>query len=255
MIIAEVTIRVQERQPLDPVLDAVRLWLGALRNNGQIYGREFPISSLDQALRIYLMLPERGSPDRQYANHYVLSALDQLTSAGGSPPQVIEQGEDPEGSPVCSCPASSAYLLYTTYLRIESPIRCGDCFGPVPLYRIPATSNGEYNDIISWQTNYQACDSLQMNCRVLERSATRELSHLDSALSRDGRDICARIAGSTGVPTYYYLYRYAARSRRQELGRVCPSCGGTWLIEPAWHDLFDFKCDRCHLLSNIAWGV
>lgn len=44
-------------------------------------------------------------------------------------------GEDPECAPVCQCHYSSSYILFTNYLSLESPLRCGDCLGIVPLYK------------------------------------------------------------------------------------------------------------------------
>jgi predicted nucleic acid-binding Zn ribbon protein len=91
---------------------------------------------------------------------------------------------------VCVCLSSSSYLLYTDYVTLASPLRCGDCGEPVPLYRIPPTYEDEYYNVISWQSDYQSCDSLRMNCRTLERAATRQLSDPASSLSHQGRALC-----------------------------------------------------------------
>lgn len=154
-----------------------------------------------------------------------------------------------------SCSGPGAYALFTNYLSLESAIRCMDCFRPVALYRMTPMGSGEFSELIAWQSDYQACDSLQMNCTVLERAATRELSNVDSSLTTRGRAHGARLAASSGRPFYYYLYRGHGRSHRSEVARRCPGCGGEWHLAQRLHSLFDFKCDRCHLLSNIAFDV
>lgn len=63
------------------------------------------------------------------------------------------------------------------------------------------------------------------------------------------------ISVSTGRPVYYYLYRHAGASERAERVRRCPSCGGDWLLAAPLHAIFDFRCDRCRLLSNVAFQI
>jgi len=136
----------------------------------------------------------------------------------------------------------------------ESPLSCGDCFRAVPLYRIPHTHGDEYADVLQWEADYKACDTLHMNIGTGERFGERQMFRHDSSLSRRGREICASISSLTGRPTYYYLCKVRARSSAEEERRRCPNCNGQWKLGKRWH-LFDFRCDRCLLLSNIAWTV
>lgn len=98
-------------------------------------------------------------------------------------------------------------------------------------------------------------DGLQMCCETGERFGTREISRFDSSLSKRGITICIRISELTAIPTYYYLYRSTGQSRKAEEKRKCPSCKGEWRLDESLHGLFDFKCSRCRLLSNISWAV
>jgi predicted nucleic acid-binding Zn ribbon protein len=123
------------------------------------------------------------------------------------------------------------------------------------LYLIPHTYDDEYYNVITWQSDYKACDSLQMGCKTGERFGSREISKIDSSLSRRGIEICNQITNLTGLPTYYYLHRYNDQKRALEEKRKCPSCGGDWLLKESLHELFDFKCDQCRLLSNISWSA
>ena len=53
-------------------------------------------------------------------------------------------------------------VLYTTYVHTCSPLRDGDNLLPIPLYRNSPTFNGDHKAVIKWQTEWQACDELQM---------------------------------------------------------------------------------------------
>ncbi len=62
--------------------------------------------------------------------------------------------------------------------------------------------------ILSWETNYISCDSLQMNCEVGERWALNQMQEITSQLSKQGLEICRKIEELTSIPTYYYLHNY-----------------------------------------------
>lgn len=230
----------------------------AWRSNGQILGREFSVVFNDNVYRIVLMSPHPDALEAQHDSKYVAFAKSQLFKAGFQSPKVAVLGEDPFSAEPCACFKHSYFILYTTYASLESSLRCGDCFGPVPLYIIPLqdTPTGELHDqIMSWQSDYQSCDHLQMNCSTGEKFGLREISNYDSSLSKRGREICNSITDATGIPTYYYLHRYRGKSNKSERNRKCPSCGGEWLMQEQIHDTFEFKCDRCKLLSNVALSV
>jgi predicted nucleic acid-binding Zn ribbon protein len=254
MLDAQIQFDLQPAADLDAVSDVLNRLLGALRMSGQICGGEWPIAIGEATCSTYVILPAEDALSAAHNSHYIPQVLADLAPAGLSEPRITILGEDLDVEDSCSCEARSSYVLYTTYISLEPPVRCGDCFLPVPLYSLPTTNHGEYSDVISWQSNYQACDTLQMGCQVLERAATRELSRVESALSQKGLDICRKWEAATGKPFFYYLYRYGTRSLAKERARLCPGCGGSWRLGEPWH-LFDFKCDQCRLLSNIAWDI
>jgi predicted nucleic acid-binding Zn ribbon protein len=241
-------------QDAEPSTDAVQALLGAWRMNGQVCGREWPIVSEAQGYSVVVLSPEHDSLHASFNSGYAATAVERAEAEGWRI-DFHALGEDAESAPTCRCHNPSGYALFTTYLSLDSPVQCMDCWCPVALYRFKPMASGEFYELISWQSDYQSCDSLQMNCRVLERAATRELSDFDSALSTDGRQHCKALATSAERPFYYYLYRGHGHSHRAELERRCPGCGGEWHLAARLHSLFDFKCDRCHLLSNIAFDV
>lgn len=228
--------------------------MNALRMNGQILGSDFPMANLRNGFKLFTSIPEKSSLSPRHANGYVKSAVRDMSKAGLKL-SVVRHGPDPESAIVCRCKSRIWMILFTTYLSAEPPVRCGSCFGVIPLYRLPKTYDDSYYDIICWHGDYRACDRLQMGCATGERFGTAEISRLDSSLSQRGRAICDALTTSTKIPTYYYLYRYPGRSLSSERARRCPSCGGKWLADASIHGKFDMKCDKCRLLSNIAWNV
>lgn len=243
----------KEKSP-DNLSDIANTYLAALRMNGQICGREWPLYLENNRCVVIVLAPEHNSLDEQLNNRYVRKYLAEAERNGISITS-YPLAEDIDGAESCDCSDSSGYILYTTFLSLESPIRCLDCFGSVPLYKFPTMPSGEYYEIICWQSNYQYCDSLQMNCAVLEKSATNQLANIQSNLSKDGKQHCNTLSALTNKPFYYYLYRAHGRSLSSEKKRHCPSCGEQWYMEKVLHSFFHFKCDRCFLLSNLAWNI
>ncbi|NHZ84069.1 hypothetical protein F2P44_33125 [Massilia sp. CCM 8695] len=232
----------------------LNLFLGALRKNGQVCGREWPIVMDSGACVTTVLTPAADSLDARYHGTYVRRCIADAQLAGITFAWSLI-GEECDSAEACGCADPGAYVLFTTYLTLESPVRCMDCFGPVPLYRFTAPPDTEFHDVISWQSDYQSCDHLQMNCTVLEKAATRQMSVIDSALSAAGRACCAVLSERAGKPFYYYLYRDKGRSAALEAQRRCPACDGPWQLPARLHGCFDFRCDNCRLLSNVAFNL
>jgi predicted nucleic acid-binding Zn ribbon protein len=244
--------------------ELIDILVSSWRHNGQVLGREHPTALTvgvptggNRTYRLFLMVPSADALDSKYDCEYVASAKEKLVAAGFEIPKIQIYGFDRLTEP-CKCNRHS-YILYTNYVRLESCLCCGECFKPVPLYQIPwqasTPQKGALHDrIMCWQSNYQSCDRLQMNCVVGERFGLREMSRYDSALSKQGIEICRDLTSILKTPTYYYLYRYRGRTKVKELQRLCPSCDGEWLLSSPLHR-FDFKCDRCLLLSNITMSL
>lgn len=238
---------------LEDAESAVRQLLDALRYNGQILGREFPTTIHQGRLASRVVCPEQDSLHPRHHSRQVELAITRLHQVGLTSPQVTQRGPDLNSDTTDEAHTPAWQLLYTSYLHTCSPLRCGDHFAPIPLYRIPAVANGDGKQVLKWQEDWEACDQLQMNGSILEHAAVSEISAAASLLSRRGRDLAKRIEYLTRVPTYYYLYRVGGDSLAAEQERPCPGCGGDWRLAEPLHDIFDFRCDPCRLLSNISW--
>ena len=235
-------------------VDLLETLLAAYRMNGQISGREWPILAEGETVSAIVLSPEEHSLDARFNGQYVIAAMARC-EAEGLLMTLEVLGEDVESLASCQCDRPSAYVLFSSYTTLESPVRCMDCFGPIALYRLETMASGEFYELVTWQSDYQSCDRLQMNCSVLEQEATRELSSIDSSLNQIGLARCKALATTSNRPFYYYLLSGESENLQRELKRRCPGCGSDWRLTSRLHDLFDFRCDRCHLLSNIAFDV
>jgi predicted nucleic acid-binding Zn ribbon protein len=231
--------------------DALSELLACWYKNGQISISPSPFAlCCESQLQAFVSLPEDCALQSQFDNDYVRSAQAKLQSLGANLCwQVL--GFDPASLKPCACAARSSAVMYTYYLATESPIRCGDCFLPVPLYRLPHTRDKEYFDWLAWANDYRACDRLQMNCTVGERYHERQLSAAHSELNRSGLALRTKLAELTQKPVFYYLHKTRGVSVKAERKRRCPSCKAAWLLDQPWHS-FDFRCEACGLVSRVA---
>jgi predicted nucleic acid-binding Zn ribbon protein len=255
MYIGEIRFVVPPGQ-METFREVVTSLLSALRLQGRILGREFPLEDHIDAWIAYVILPDSDALDEKYDNQYIRFWVDKLLTIGSTQPIRLVRGEEATGSKAQpNAHQPTTYILYTDHASLESPLRNGTTFAGVPLYHIPPLKEEEYQSLIAWQSDYQACDGLQMNDETAVRCAIRELTRLESSLSQRGLSLRDTIYQLTGTPTYYYVMSIRGRSRRHELQRMCPSCKREWLLAEPWHGIFDFRCDSCYLLSNIAWNV
>lgn len=253
MYLSEVNFECYTDTTITRAEKAINLLLDSWRYHGQIIGREFPVVLKDAAFSVRVVCPEENSLLDSFQSKQVKRAKLALSEAGLLSPKLKNLGRDINSDDSDTCETPSWQVLYTNYLQSCSPIRCGDHFTPIPLYHLPAVANGDHKQLIKWQEDWSACDQLQMNGSILEHSALIEMSDITSRLYRRGSDLTKRLEYLSKVPTYLYLYRVGGESLKTEKERCCPNCGGDWLLENTVHDIFDFKCDTCRLVSNISW--
>jgi predicted nucleic acid-binding Zn ribbon protein len=234
------------------VADAVQALLASWYKQGQILDG-WVLAAREGDIVAYVALPARDALSVAFANKYVRADLAKLDELGAEP-LVEVLGEYPGLDRGCECEAWEWLILFTNFLAREPPARCGQCFLPVPLYRILTSQDDEHVGILHWAADYKACDTLQMHTETGERFGERQQAHHDSSLSVRGRELCRALDARVGVPMYYYLHESRGRNRTSEADRRCPGCGGEWRLPEVLH-IFDFKCDGCRLLSSIACSV
>ncbi|ENM3877421.1 TPA: Zn-ribbon-containing protein [Vibrio cholerae] len=254
MYVVELEFECFDNTTISAVDKAINGLMDALRYNGQVLGREFPIVLGDGVFYVRAVCPEKESLHPKFHSEYVETCVSRLSEASLLAPKVRVLGLDINSEQAAEEEMPSWQVLYTTYVHTCSPLRSGESLLPIPLYRNPPTFNGDHKAVIKWQTEWQACDELQMAgaCKA-EHAALHEICDVDSDLFRRGWDLRGRIEFLTQVPTYYYQYRVGGSSLAQEKARPCPKCGGHWLLDEPLHDIFHFRCEPCRIVSNISW--
>jgi len=203
-------------------------------------------------LKIPVACPEIDSLDRKNCSEYATRYMDRLEDRLKRKMEFVQTGTEVQYEGYVVPVQSSYYILYHGKF---SPLLCGDTFQPVPLYKIPYTYRDHkcYNDIRTWNWNYESLYGLWVSGTVGERFALNQMQVVRSSLSIEGRTICAKIERLTGVPTYYFLFNYRAWGSKRDFARRCPVTGKSWLIEGATFNHFiAFKSDEARLVSELS---
>lgn len=242
-----------DNQPF--IVQTLEMLLRAWSANGQILGREHPVFLNHTDLLATVIIAEEDSLSEIYNTDTINDLLSTLKIDDQDSPDIKIVGISPYAIDSCVCENPESLILYTNYASQSPPVRCGNCSLPIPLYKIAPEVDGDRLYLTNWQLSYQSCDTLHVNSIIGEQFSQRQVVQHDSPLSKEGREICKRIEEHTGKPTYYYLSKPTGKSLKQEKKRTCPSCKKKWLLKEPWHDIFDFKCEPCRLVSNIGWSV
>lgn len=237
-----------DRDPVTIINQILNQWL----YNGQVIGREMPITFHHTEFQVRVCTPEQDSLLACYNSKEVDESLMQATEAGVQFEAFEIVGQDYQADETSKNLLPTFQILYTTHLDTCSPLYDGESFAPIPLYRLKDQVLSEA--LLSWQQNWQACDQLQMKGEILEFEALNQISNESSALSKIGLALCRQIEEKTKIPTFYYLYRLGA-DLNKEHNRKCPSCNGNWKLSMALHNIFHFKCEQCRLISNFSWEL
>ncbi len=253
MILVKLTFECFQDTTITAAEQAISGVMTELKYNGQIIGQEFPTLLKDGYFVTQVLCPEEDSLAHTNHNKAVKTAISALSNAGILQPKITILGQEIHSDTTDPCQQPSWQILYTSYIQTCSALRCGEHFSPIALYKLPALANGSYKQLINWQQDWQACDQLQMNGRSAEFAALEQISELNSSLAQRGMALRKKIEQYSNVATYYYLYRVGGENAKSEQTRNCPSCGGDWALEQPLHQVIDFKCDNCRIVSNISW--
>ncbi len=256
MYVVELQFECFDNTTLSRVDRAINGLMDDLRYNGQVLGREFPITIDDGVFRVRAVCPEKDSLHPKYNSEQVTRCFEKLSDACLLTPKIKVLGIDLNSEAAAEQSKPSWQVLYTTYVHTCSPLRSGDSLLPIPLYQTGAHLDGDYKALVKWQTEWQAFDEIQManKSQPAIKMALDEIGEVDSELFSRGEKLREHIESTTRIPTYYYLYRVGGESLESEINRTCPKCSNDWRVEDPLHGLFHFKCDKCRLVSNLSWN-
>ena len=243
---------ISDKNP-DEAENVAQTYLASLCHDGQIY-KEYFLFPQNGCLCAYMKALGSQALSMKYHSERGAEDLKKVIAFFGKAPEKNQMSDNARKRDVTWKNAPFLYL-FTHAFDDESPLCRGDNGRPVPVYRLKYASC-ERSEIYRWQCTYRELDSIWLDSGKLEIPAYKLLAEPDGELALAGREICARIEKTTGIPTYYYLMRYWGRKKNEEK-RKCPGCGRSWhkynMIEQEYEipDFF-FQCDRCRLVSSIA---
>ncbi|WP_318408415.1 Zn-ribbon-containing protein [Photobacterium leiognathi] len=256
MYVVELQFECFDNTTLSRVDRAINGLMDDLRYNGQMLGREFPITIDEGIFRVRAVCPEKDSLHPKFNSPQVNRCFELLSDACLLAPKIKVLGVDLNSESVAETARPTWQVLYTTYVHTCSPLRSGDSLLPIPLYQTQAPIDGDHKALVKWQTEWQAFDEIQManKSKPAIEMALHEIGDIDSELFIRGNKLRENLERQTQVPTYYYLYRVGGENLESEASRTCPSCGKDWRVGEPLHGLFHFKCDDCRLVSNLSWN-
>lgn len=253
MYIQELSIEIRSEVDKNELVDRFHSFLYSLRKNGQSQSKQEASFVLDNFIRCNIQTLEKESLNKKYNTEWVKAQLKELENDCLSKLQIKKLGKTFENYlGVCKCKKNDSLILYTHLFNDEGALRCGTCFKPIPLYKLPSLDQPIKEKILNWEQDYICCDKLQIGSRVGDKWATKQMTDSASQLSKEGIAICSKIKMMTGIPTYYYLFNFRKVKMEHDKTRLCPSCGGHWLLDKPLDKLFDFKCNRCELISSLT---
>lgn len=245
------------KEQYEDAKNLIENYLSAMSHNGQIVG-EWDIVPWQSQIVAYVntsgIKAERKNSHSKWGKEY----LKKIQNFFGQAPVWTCQEDFPRKKNATWKNAPFLYL-FTDFSEYESPVARGDNGYIIPYFTIPLTDE-EKEWIYFWKERYGALDFVWISSGDLEMPAYRILAEPESEISKSGRELCQTIEKATGVPTYYYLMRYYGRKEEDEKKRLCPCCEKPWYVEhpegedkPFWK--FDFQCEPCRLVSNLACDV
>jgi predicted nucleic acid-binding Zn ribbon protein len=170
-------------------------------------------------------------------------------------PRIELAGKMFDEKPCCTCRPKTDLVLTSNFLSITSPLKCTQCASYVPIYRFRSLTEDNLQGIDSWQETYDRFDGLFIGSGVGEHFSYNQLSSINSPLTGDGLKLCRALEQQLKVHVYYDLNIHYGRSLKAEKKRRCPRCNSNWLLKNRWVERFDFRCNKCRLVSNIAWDI
>jgi predicted nucleic acid-binding Zn ribbon protein len=216
--------------------------------NGQLIG-DWNITNISDQLELVCFGPEQDALDIRHHNARSADAFRKLVAQSAKEPEFTFIGPVIDSSEPCRCRAHSGYILQTSFIQLAPPVRCINCEGHLPLYKLPFVANdSDYGAIVFWEGYYKVFDQLYINSDIGELFALKQLRDPKSQLTQQGITICKDLSAKLKRPFYYYLMR---RNRNGDPihDRLCPSCGGEWttLEEPLGCILR--KCETCGIMA------
>ena len=150
---------------------------------------------------------------------------------------------------ICTCKTCSFYLIeYSIHIE-SSPILCGDCSRPVPLYKIPYFKKEvDHYTLITYRKMYDNIFTLWID-GLHDSFTKKQMTDYRSSLNKAGLKLRKELEKLTNIPVYFSLHNplgcyYKFTFNNRNLKR-CPSCKGKF--SPIKHEYVDKICPKCKM--------
>jgi predicted nucleic acid-binding Zn ribbon protein len=222
-------------------IERIEDYLGCLYKNGQIVDYE---SIFIKGGFVYccVTLPEDGAISKANDNEYAAKAKEEVERHFDVSLKTLGENWYLDDK-ICECKQPSHYVLVCNALigdiaHTASPISCGDCGYPVPLYKLPKIfGEKDYYTVREFEREYRAIEQLWISC-LDDRFTFKQRNNRSSPLVKKGRKICKAFEKATGVKFYYHM------PMDDDINsEYCPFCGKRWNTEK------DRECVDCRIIA------
>ncbi|MEK6213327.1 MAG: Zn-ribbon-containing protein, partial [Vibrio fluvialis] len=125
MYVVELQFECFDNTTISAVDKAINGLMDALRYNGQVLGREFPVILGEGEFYVRAVCPEKESLHPKHHSDFVKVCISRLAEASLLAPKVRLLGRDINSEEAAEAEAPSWQVLYTTYVHTCSPLRSG----------------------------------------------------------------------------------------------------------------------------------
>lgn len=189
-----------------------------LRKTGQVY-ENFHLVKEEGGYAVYVIMAGADALDLGFCSEESVESIKKLAAIFSLKVESLGAVVSCEES--CTCEAPSWYMLYSDLTTEESPVVCGDCTKPVPLYKLPAILDKEgQSNFLNWQDQYKALSRLD-TYNYAHDFTSGEITDPASRINKMGRALCRAMEKAKSVPVFYHL-------EQRKGGDACPLCGKEW---------------------------
>ncbi|WP_341792780.1 MULTISPECIES: DUF2310 family Zn-ribbon-containing protein [unclassified Rickettsia] len=240
----------------EEILDLAWSFVAFLYKNGNIL-KHAELFNLDKThLITYNVIPNKNALDDNFLDTFALKYRSELEAAGVIIHYNIT-GEYVNEGMLClekNIEDIKFFYLYPLYISDDELILRTDKGKYLPLYMIKNSENPYLTEKITfWKNDYAAAGRLWLSSyKKLEPLIAKQLANLNSDISVEGRKVSEQIANHFNKKVFYPLAElWSSKKRKYTRSNYtqCPSCSKDWQLKKEFHNIFDFKCNKCSLLG------
>lgn len=253
MFVQKIMLRRINNDIENDIEEIIANFICSLKNNGQILRDHITVRN-NQEYDIYVTAPKCNSLEKRYDSIYVKRDRDLLSKYFTI--NICQIGTDIDSQEYCSCEKRTAIEMQTFANDIDSVFTCCSCGKPIALYELPyIEKQDDHWCMVNWQHTFGATDELWLYC-LSDRFTGNQLTNVNSALNKSGREIAEKISQKTGLKFYYNVFDDLTKKVKftkvnGKAVRICPSCGKAMNYVKFGNYYERYICNDCNLSSDL----